>query len=89
MLGINCVPGTALRLLLFIASDAGCAGLGNRPTAAAAACSGPAVIAFSNAPRCERTLLTASGDTCGAESGLPTPGVVVPSSAGIDAGGGP
>lgn len=41
-----------------------------------------------NAPRCEATLLTASGETCGA-FGLPRPGVVEASSAGTDAGGGP
>ena len=45
-------------------------------------------IAFENAPRCEATLLTASGETCGA-FGSPRPGVVEASSAGTDAGGGP
>jgi hypothetical protein len=43
--------------------------------------------AASNAPRRESTLLTASGDTCGAELGSPIPGVVLASSGGSEGGG--
>ena len=43
------------------------------------------------APRCELTLLTASGETCDAAFGSPMPGAVVASSGEteIGAGGGP
>ena len=43
----------------------------------------------SYAPRRESTLLTASGDTCGAAFGSPMPCAVVASSGGTDCGGGP
>ena len=58
------------------------------PAATAAVDAGPLVTAFSNAPREELTLLTASGDTCGAATGSPTPFVVEPSSDGNEGGGG-
>jgi hypothetical protein len=96
MLGINCVPGTPPRLKL--EDESGLAVTPPPPDAAPAGKSppetpwidaGPDVIAFSNAPRPDSTLLTASGETRGAALGSPTPGVVVPSSGACDTGGGP
>lgn len=46
-------------------------------------------MALSNASRSAEALLVASGDTRREGAGSPTPGVVVASSGGIDAGGGP
>lgn len=93
MLGIICVPG-APRFTPLPPDDASAlafafARSGNNPAETACAEAGPAVAAFSKAPRCESTLLTASGEICGAADGSPTPGVVVPSSEGTEAGGGP
>jgi hypothetical protein len=96
MLGIICVPGTPPRFTPLPPDDASAlafafafAPSGNNPTETACTDAGPAVTAFSKAPRCESTLLTASGEICGAADGSPTPGVVVPSSEGTEAGGGP
>jgi hypothetical protein len=100
MLGIICVPGTPPRFTPLPLEDASplapafafafaFARSGNNPTETACTDAGPAVTAFSKAPRCESTLLTASGEICGAADGSPTPGVVVPSSEGTEAGGGP
>jgi hypothetical protein len=97
MLGIICVPATPPRrklagggsgLAAFGGAAFGAAAFaGNNPAAAARADSGPLVTAFSNAPRCDATLLTASGETCGAKLGAPMPGAVAASSG--DTGGGP
>jgi hypothetical protein len=80
MLGMISVPGMFRRTPLAEAE-------GSEPEAAAE--DRPPCSALPNAPRSDTTLLTASGDTCGAVLGSPIPGAVVASSGEIDGGGGP
>lgn len=98
MLGIISVPGMGLRLTKLDESSAlgapdatGIDPAEGRDDGADGGADEALLRASTKAPRCELTLLTASGETCPAAFGSPMPGAVVASSGEteIGAGGGP